>query len=283
MTQYSPAQLATLATRALLYEVSVNPKPGLVDPVSAGPHPDMTVFTFINSSLSLQPYLLSCAETGATWQADLPALFQALRPAGVQAEQAMFAATDGVNTHKGAIFSLGIVVAAVAYQSRHADAFATVQLVIQGMLKNLTASDFAHTAEKPKSQLTAGEKLYLAYGLTGVRGEAEAGYPSVFAVGLPALQKAQGTLNERLLDTLLAIVAQFTDTNLIHRAGSPAIVPVAQKQAQAILATGGTHTTAGQKLLVAMNDDFLKQHLSLGGSADMLILTIFMALVEGMI
>ncbi|KRN22519.1 triphosphoribosyl-dephospho-CoA synthase [Lacticaseibacillus camelliae] len=282
MSSYSSAQLANFATRALLYEVSVNPKPGLVDPVSAGPHPDMTVFTFIDSSLSLQPYLQFCATAGAGWTAELPALFQQLRPAGVQAEKAMYQATGGVNTHKGAIFSLGILVAATAYQQA-APGAASVQAVVQQMLAGLTEQDFAHTAGKPAAALTAGEKLYLAHGLTGVRGEAEAGYPSVFAHGLPTLKQAQGSLNERLLDSLLAIVAHFEDTNLIHRAGTTAVVADAQAQAQAILDAGGTHTDAGKKLLAQMNSDFLRRNLSLGGSADMLILTTFLALVNGVI
>jgi Triphosphoribosyl-dephospho-CoA synthetase len=93
------------ALRALLYEVSVNPKPGLVDPVSSGPHPDMDVFTFIDSSMSLRRYFSRCVEQGTTFQGDdLRALFLAIRPAGVEAEKAMFEATKGVNTHKGAIF-----------------------------------------------------------------------------------------------------------------------------------------------------------------------------------
>lgn len=97
----------------------------------------------------------------------------------------------------------------------------------------------------------------------------------------PKLLTASGTLNERLLDTLLAILTHFIDTNLIHRAGTLDVLPKAQAQAQAILDVGGAHTAAGKALLAQMNDDFLAQNLSLGGAADILILTIFMALVEG--
>ncbi|KRL88212.1 2-(5-triphosphoribosyl)-3-dephosphocoenzyme-a synthase [Lacticaseibacillus pantheris DSM 15945 = JCM 12539 = NBRC 106106] len=278
MSSFSVAQLANFATRALIYEVSVNPKPGLVDPVSSGPHPDMTVFTFIDSSLSLQPYLQLCAQLGDSWTAELPGLFKELRSAGVKAEQAMFSATGGINTHKGAIFSLGILTAATAYQQRHPELM--VPQVVKTMLAGLSDSDFSDVAAKPATALTAGERLYLDHGITGVRGEAEAGFPSVFKVGLPTLQRAQGTLNERLLDSLLSILSQFTDTNLIHRAGTLSILPVAQRQALAILRIGGTHTTTGKMLLRKMNTDFMQQNLSLGGSADMLILTIFMAFVE---
>lgn len=281
MPQLTPESLANIATRALLYEVSVNPKPGLVDPVSSGPHPDMSVFTFIDSSLSIQPYLLICAKTGESWTAALPELFQMLRPAGVKAEQAMFATTNGVNTHKGAIFSLGIMVAAVAYQQVHRHDYSVVRSVIQAMLDGLTKHDFVETRQKSEGEWTVGEHLYVDYGLTGVRGEAEAGYPVVFETGLPALHAASGTLNERLLDTLMAIAAGFADTNLIHRAQSPAILPWAQAQAQDVLDAGGCWTPAGQAALTQMNQAFLTKHLSLGGSADMLILTIFMALVKG--
>lgn len=274
-----PEFLARLATRALLYEVSVNPKPGLVDPVSSGPHPDMSVFTFIDSSLSLQSYLTVCAQAGSGWVGTLPELFSALRRAGITAEHEMFEATSGVNTHKGAVFSLGILVAAVAFAQTHAGVSA--QGVVKGMLEGLCEHDFAGIKDLPESELTAGERLYVEHGLTGVRGEAEAGYPSVFDVGLPAFKASSGTLNERLLDTLMAIVTKFTDTNLIHRAGTLAILPKAQAQAQAVLDAGGAHTLSGQALLAQMNADFLAQNLSLGGSADMLILTIFMALVEG--
>lgn len=274
-----PEELARLATRALIYEVSVNPKPGLVDPVSSGPHPDMSVFTFIDSSLSLQPYLTICAQAGDGWIGTLPELFASLRRAGITAEREMFAATNGVNTHKGAVFSLGILVAAVAFVQKHRDT--SVQGVVQGMLAGLCEHDFDGISDLPESELTAGERLYVEHGLTGVRGEAEAGYPSVFDVGLPKLLTASGTLNERLLDTLLAILTYFIDTNLIHRAGTLDVLPKAQAQAQAILDVGGAHTAAGKALLAQMNDDFLAQNLSLGGSADILILTIFMALVEG--
>ncbi|KRL53423.1 triphosphoribosyl-dephospho-CoA synthase [Lacticaseibacillus manihotivorans] len=274
-----PEELARLATRALLYEVSVNPKPGLVDPVTSGPHPDMSVFTFIDSSLSLQPYLTICAQAGDGWVGTLPELFASLRRAGITAEREMFAATNGVNTHKGAVFSLGILAAAVAFAEKHADV--SVQGVVQGMLAGLCEHDFAGVKDLPKSELTAGETLYVEHGLTGVRGEAESGYSSVFDVGLPAFKASSGTLNERLLDTLMAIVTKFTDTNLIHRAGTLAILPKAQAQAQAVLDAGGAQSEAGRVLLDQMNDDFSAQNLSLGGSADMLILTIFMALVEG--
>lgn len=270
------------ALRALLYEVSVNPKPGLVDPVSSGPHPDMDVFSFIDSAMSLRVYFNECVEQGASFQGnDLRELFLAIRPAGVEAEKAMFQATQGVNTHKGAIFSLGILVTADAYQSIHNEFL--VQQIVQLMLKDLTVNDFKGLADKAPEALTAGEKEYLTYGIKGIRGEAEAGFPTVMTIGLPALRKHQGTTNQRLLDTLMTIVGNGVDTNLVKRAQTNDIVHWAHEQSERYFALGGSRTVQGMAFLDELNEIFNARNLSLGGSADLLILTIFMGLREGII
>lgn len=270
------------AHRALLYEVSVTPKPGLVDPADVGPHPDMDVFTFIDSATALEDYWATCYQLGHTFVgAHLPDLFHEIRPAGVAAEKAMFRATQGINTHKGAVFSLGVIVAAVGAQTRHAayNTGATLNLV-KAMLAGLTAHDFAGIADKPADQLTAGERQYLKYGTTGIRGQAEAGFPVVATLSLPALRRSRGSRTTRLLDTLLTIVAHTADSNLIKRAGTLDIVPWAQQTAQEILDAGGSQAPTGRQLLVAMNTTFKAKNLSLGGSADLLILTIYLGLME---
>ncbi|GEO70331.1 triphosphoribosyl-dephospho-CoA synthase CitG [Levilactobacillus acidifarinae] len=270
------------ATRALLYEVSVTPKPGLVDPADVGPHPDMDVFTFIDSATALEDYWTTCFATGRAFtNTALPDLFHQIRPAGVAAEAAMFHATHGVNTHKGAVFSLGVIVAATGYQTRTAP-YDTSQVLttVQAMLHGLTTNDFAGLAQKPSAQLTAGERQYLKYGTTGIRGQAEAGFPVVATVSLPYLRQSQGTRTQRLLNTLLTIVAHTADSNLIKRAGTDTIVPWAQQTAQAILTAGGCQTPTGQAQLTEMNRIFKAKNLSLGGSADLLILTIYFGLME---
>ncbi len=282
MTATEKDALVGDALRALLYEVSVNPKPGLVDPVSSGPHPDMDVFTFIDSSMSLRRYFSRCVEQGTTFQGDdLRALFLAIRPAGVEAEKAMFEATKGVNTHKGAIFSLGILVTADAYHANHSDL--SLQKIIQLMLKNLTVNDFKGLADKAPETLTAGEKEYLTYGIKGIRGEAEAGFPTVMNVALPALRQHQGTKNQRLLDTLMTIMGNSVDTNLVKRAKTNDIVAWARLQSERYFALGGSRTVQGMAFLDELNEIFTARNLSLGGSADLLILTIFMGLREGVI
>ncbi|MDV0429358.1 triphosphoribosyl-dephospho-CoA synthase [Lactiplantibacillus sp. DA1] len=271
------AAIVKHALQALLYEVTVNPKPGLVDPLSPGPHPDMNAFMFIDSALSLEPYFKTCASVGATYTAaDLTGLFQQLREAGLQAEKTMFATTNGVNTHKGAVFSLGILVAATAYQKQHA--MQPLTTIVQTMLVGLTANDFSDLASKDPAILTAGEREYLTYGIKGIRGEAEAGYPTVMSVALPALRRSQGTINQRLLDTLMAIVQATVDTNLVKRAKNKHVVDWVHAQAQQYFKLGGSQTEAGMLFLRELNQIFVTHNYSLGGSADLLILTIFMGL-----
>ncbi len=282
INEQTQTPLVRNAIRALLYEVTVTPKPGLVDPASQGPHPDMTAFTFINSALSLQPYFSQCEQVGCQFEtADLTQLFHQLRPLGVVAEREMFTATAGVNTHKGAVFSLGILVAASAYQVAHPTK--DLRKIVQEMLMGLTTRDFDGLATKDPTMLTTGERMYLQYGIKGIRGEAEAGYPTVFRWALPALRQSTGTLNQRLLDTLLTIVANSIDTNLVKRAGNSEVVDWAHTEAQTYLALGGSQTAAGWQKLVELNQVFDQRHLSLGGSADLLILTIFLGLQEGTI
>lgn len=269
--------LVSDALRALLYEVSVTPKPGLVDPVTHGAHPDMDVFTFIDSAVSLRTYFARCATHGDNFQGrDLTSLFSAIRPVGVVAEETMFQATKGINTHKGAIFSLGILVAAFAYQAKHTEL--TVVEVVQQMLSGLTAQDYAHLEDKTADQLTAGERAYLTYHVTGIRGEAEAGFPTVMMVGLPALKASQGTTNQRLLDVMMQLLAHSVDTNLIKRAKSVEVVDWARQQVKTYFDLGGSHTDEGMQFLRDLDQTFSERHYSLGGTADLLILTIFVGL-----
>jgi len=282
MDETQKTTLVSDALRALLYEVSVNPKPGLVDPVSSGPHPDMDVFTFIDSAVSLRQYFDRCATHGANFQGDnLHDLFLGIRPDGVVAEHTMFGATEGVNTHKGAIFSLGILVTADAYRVDHNEY--SLQDIVKAMLKDLTVNDFKDLDDKSPESLTAGEKQYLKYGIKGIRGEAEAGFPTVMNVALPALRKHQGTKNQRLLDTLMTIVGSTVDTKLVKRAHTDSVVDWAHQQSQHYFALGGSRTVQGMAFLNELNAVFTERNLSLGGSADLLILTIFIGLREEII
>lgn len=271
----SVEEIAQNALKALLYEVVTNPKPGLVDPVDVSSHPDMNVYMFIDSSLSLEKYFVQAAEIGFNFTGqDLRQMFELLRQTGIKAEKAMLAATNNVNTHKGAVFSLGLFVCACAYCQKHGgNEFEVIQMMTRGLVKH----DLGEKSE------TAGERQFLQYGKGGVRAEAEAGYPLVRSVALPFLAQTSGDLNTRLLDTLMEIVSEIEDSNLIKRAGNVEVIDWSHKQAQKYLALGGYGSQAGKQFMLELNRIFKEKNYSLGGSADLLIITIFMALQRGIL
>ena len=269
------------ALKGLLYEVSLNPKPGLVDPVSMGSHTDMNMFMFIDSSLSLKSYLDKAFKLGRNFEgSDLKLLFNALRAEGVLAEQTMFNATNNVNTHKGAIFSLGIWVTAIAYSTKDGSATMTeVRRVIQRMVEGLIEKDLASN----RVATTAGEQQFQTYQLTGIRGEAVNGFPGVAEIAVPFLQATFGTMTQRLLDTLMKIAATLEDSTLIKRAKTPDVLAEIKEWTSIYFKLGGSHTEEGMKYLYDLDRVFIERNLSIGGSADTLILTIFIGQLTGLL
>ena len=183
----------------------------------------------------------------------------------------MLDATHGINTHKGAIFSIGITCAALGRLDRSLwKDSARVLAEVSAMTKGLTTQDFAGvTAE---TAVTAGQKLYVQYGITGVRGQVEAGLPAVLEHGLPALEQglAQGyDINRAGCGALLAILAHSTDTNIIARSSRERQLALVD-ELYALLAQTPYPDEA---LLAALDDRFIAEHLSPGGSADLLALT----------
>jgi len=270
--------IAQAAQKSLLYEVCTTPKPGLVDCRNNGSHEDMDIFTFMDSAAALVPYFTQCAKIGSKKRnADPQAVFQMLRFPGKLAEQAMLAATGGVNTHKGAIFSLGILCAATGYLLKDQRNPENILQLSKEMTQDFAKKDFAGiTAENAK---TTGEKLYAQYGITGVRGQAEAGFPAVLDVGLPVLEEGlkQGIcLNDAGCAALLALLSATTDTNLIHRSN----LQTQQNTALCIRNLLEQTPYPTVEILKALDDDFIKKNLSPGGSADLLALTFFLHFIK---
>lgn len=264
---------ARLAVQALLFEVAVTPKPGLVDRENSGSHRDMDMFTFLSSGAGLFPYFAQCVKIGR--QGGTPEeTFRALRAPGLLAEGQMLASTGGVNTHKGAIFSMGILCGALGRLERQAWGDSDrVLSQCAAMTRGLTARDFAGLT--PETARTAGQKLYLRYGVTGVRGQAEAGFPAVGKIGLPKLEAAlsQGkSINEAGRAALLAMLADTVDTNMIHRGGYEQ-AKAASEQAKRLLER---EPFPGAKALEEMNRDFVEKNLSPGGTADLLAMTLML-------
>ena len=263
---------ARLACQALLYEAAVTPKPGLVDRANNGSHRDMDFFTFQASAAALWPYFARCVRIGSDTRALPPEeTFARLRTSGKLAEGEMLRATGGVNTHKGAIFSMGLVCGALGRLDRPLWRRPEVVLgACAAMTRGLTARDFAGlTAE---TAVTAGQRQYLQYGVTGVRGQAEAGFPAVLTAGLPRLEEALSrghSLNDAGCAALLALMAAADDTNLIHRGG----LILQRRIADALTDRLREEPFPEPALLREMDEAFIRRNLSPGGTADLLALT----------
>jgi triphosphoribosyl-dephospho-CoA synthase len=221
--------IAALAHGALLSEVHTWPKPGLVSHIDCGSHCDMDYGTFAASADSLLPYFHGIAMAGAQG-ADM----QGLRVLGLQAECAMLKATRGVNTHRGAIFGLGLLCAAAGYR-RSAGA--------SDALGEIVARRWGHgILGIPRPTDSHGTSTLLRYGAGGARAEAAAGFPNLYRIALPALRQARMTLPDdteaQRVQVLFALLAEVQDTNLLHR-GGPSGSLWAQTAARAFLDSGG--------------------------------------------
>lgn len=275
----SPQEIGRLATQSILYEVAVTPKPGLVDRRNAGAHKDMDCFTFLSSAAALAPYFLQFAQMGATYAKHEPkALFRAIRNIGIEAEHRMFAATAGVNTHKGAIFSIGLACAAAG--SLSASDVVLKPENIAGYVRNMTEGICAKEYQglEAKQNPTKGEQIYLRYGLTGVRGEVEQGFPSVLKYSYPVLEHCLSQSiagNESMLQAYLYLVGNVDDTNVLGR-HDMTMSKYVKRETQKILQAGGALKKENIALLQAMDDDFITKNVSPGGCADLLALTVFL-------
>ena len=270
--------IARLACQSLLYEVLTTPKPGLVDRLHNGSHRDMDVFTFAASTSALYPYFHECAVIGMGLSENDPsAVFAALRLPGRMAEGKMLEATGGVNTHRGAIFSLGILCASAGWLSReewHPDRLLEA---CGNMVQGLTAHDFDGMTKD--SARTFGQMLFLEHGISGVRGEAEAGYPLVRLYGLPKLREtlaAGKSINDAGCAALIALIAHNTDTNVIHRGGLEWQQKL-QAQAATLLARNLFPTFSD---LETLDKALTAENISPGGSADLLAMCYLLTFLE---
>lgn len=257
------------ANLAIWQELVTTPKPGLVDRNNSGSHKDMNEETFHQSRNAIWSYIDACIIAGLE-PGDPRELFRQLRILGMKAEEKMLEATGGVNTHKGAIFSMGIAAAAAArcFPDTSPE---TVLGYCAEMTQGLVAQDFGSVAD-PK---TVGEKLYIEHGITGIRGQAEQGFPAVLNVGYPVLKEGlrRGlSLNNAGCATLLHLLAVTDDTNLIHRSDLATLREI-QSRLQKLLADDPYPSL---KVIEELDREFIERNLSPGGSADLLALTYFL-------
>jgi triphosphoribosyl-dephospho-CoA synthase len=262
-------RIAAIAERSLLSEVSTFPKPGLVSDIDNGSHTDMDAAMFRRSAAAIRPFYRELAVAGMG-----NAEMATLRRIGLRAERAMLDATGGVNTHRGAIFGVGLLCAAAGLRvSGHGQ--------VNVPLGRLVAARWGRDIlGGPRLTDSHGEMASRRYGAGGARQEAAQGFPSVYEVGLPAFQAAlqatRGDTAAARVQTCFALIAVLEDTNLLHR-GGPDGLCFAQQCAQRFLDAGGVRQSHWQVRAEAVHRAFIEQHLSPGGAADVLAMSLFAA------
>ena len=263
------------AETALLLEVLTTPKPGLVDRRNNGAHKDMDVGLFAASAKAVAEYFGRCYACGKARAAEPSSgLLAHLRPLGIEAEKEMFEATGGVNTHKGMIFSLGILCGALGrcgYDQDHRPALRTI-LQTSGEIAMPAMADFVQPAE----QTTQGRSQFSRYGLAGIRGEAASGFRSLTEVGLPAFYGALAagkSYNDAGVAALMTLIARVNDSNMIARGGFR-LAGEMKAMAEEMLERGWT-----MENVEALDDLFIQLNVSPGGCADLLALIYFLDLL----
>lgn len=248
-----PYLVADLAERALRLELDTTPKPGLVDRKDNGAHKDMDYALMSKSISALRPYLTRLAVESAK---DIdPAKIKEI---GIEAEKAMLKATGGVNTHKGALFCIGLSVAAA---SNLASATGSVEAYSFKELVSRAASEI------PSARGTHGAEAKRSFKAVGALENARAAYPELFTDWLPYYRSLEGD-PFRCHKTLLHIMTTLDDTNILHRRGAEGLAH-AEAEAARLL------EDFSESGLSSLNKDFIRENISPGGSADMLSLTIF--------
>ena len=260
--------VAELAVRSLVEEAELTPKPALVDRRGSGAHDDMDLEMLRLSAYALHPTFGALTDR-AHYCAPSRRLREDLAAIGRRGEGAMFAVTGGVNTHRGAIWTLGLLAAAAAMAPPGA---------VPADIAALAGQVAVFPDRYAPIEASHGYLVARRYGVAGARGEARCGFPHVVGVALPVLRTArEAECPERLarLDALVALIASVDDTCLLHRGGRAALRD-AQTRARAVPAAGGSGTAAGRHALQSLETALLRHNASPGGSADLLAAALFL-------
>lgn len=279
--------IRNLCMKSMTYEVLAAPKPGLVDRFNNGAHKDMDLFTFVDSTISLSSYYYDITKIGFEFnKGDYKLLMEEIRPIGIEAEKTMFAATNGINTHKGLIFLMGIIAAAAGSlhgrvannQIKPKDISKVVMEVARGITEELKI-------DSNNKKLTYGERIFKEYNILGIRGEVEKGLPTVMNISYPIFKKLMDSrrysINMAMIHTLIHLLTVVDDINILGRHDMDMLIYV-RKRSKEALKLGGYLTPKGRKYVKYMDRDFINRNISPGGSADLLAVTMLLYFIEGM-
>jgi triphosphoribosyl-dephospho-CoA synthase len=289
------ALLATLARQALIAEAELTPKPGLVDRRGSGSHTDLSLALMKRSAFTIEPFIRRMALQSMN-ERPSALLRTTLAATGRAAESAMLRVTNGANTHKGAIWTLGLLAAGA---TTHRDELPLVRshntrsrkinpVAIARTAAAIASFDDSYESapnakrQTPNALLSHGQIVAEKFGVEGARGEAIKGFPHIIEVGLPVLRARRGAgAPESIarLDALLNIMAHLDDTCLLYRGGTLAL-QAAKQGAATVIAAGGASSESGRKYLYALDTRLLELGVSPGGSADLLAGTLFLDAIE---
>ena len=266
-------RLAGLGRQALIAEAELTPKPGLVDRRGAGVHADLSLSIMKRSAFAIEPYFCEMALISLESRPS-QRMRERLAVIGRDAERAMLKATSGSNSHKGAIWILGLLISAAAMQDEDKLSAARVAAI---------AKHIASFEDRGTARLVShGDLVAKRFGVAGARGEALCGFPHVVSIGIPMLRskRASGASESvARLDTLLSIMSRLDDTCLLYRGGEKGLV-TAKAGAAAVERAGGSGTASGQQKLFHLGRDLLELGVSPGGSGDLLAATLFLDAVD---
>lgn len=273
-----PYIIAHLATQALQAELDTTPKPGLVDKDNSGAHRDMDHALMSRSIHALHPYFVRLALLG--FAADMPCHDDIVKT-GIEAERAMFEATNGVNTYKGALFSMGLAVVAAAGKAWQGSSIS--QQALSAAISQLAFAfpDTKGTHGSKAKQAAASETPTFK----GALDNAREGYPELFNDWLPFYANLRKNGEPHALHlTLLRIMCDLDDTNIVYRTSLAMMKQVKEESRDVLRQWSETQADGGTKLdaiLSNMNHNFVQRNISPGGSADMLSLVVFVSGVLG--
>jgi triphosphoribosyl-dephospho-CoA synthase len=264
--------LAAIAMRCLCLELETWPKPGLVSHVDSGSHTDMDAPMLRASAATLRPHFAALAAAGAKGAA-----MPQLRQLGLAAERDMLGRTGGVNTHRGAIFALGLLCAAAGFLGRLGYTPAG------GSLGECVSSRWGEAIMGTAESSSHGAKVRAQHGAGGARSEAANGFDTVYRIGLPALRSARRYHPEDdeppRVQCFFAFLATVEDTNLLYRGGAEGL-EFAQQAALRFLEDGGVARPKWRDAASAIHAEFVQRGLSPGGCADLLAASLFIDLLE---
>ncbi|GLW11307.1 putative 2-(5''-triphosphoribosyl)-3'-dephosphocoenzyme-A synthase [Microtetraspora sp. NBRC 13810] len=262
----SAAVLADGAVRALRGEALLSPKPGLVDRRGGGAHDDMDLPLLLASAEALRATFRSVADAAERMAVGI-GLREELGRLGRMGDRTMLRITRGVNTHRGALWALGLLVAAAGRAGGEREAARGAALLAALPDRRIPPGTVSH-----------GERARRRYGVRGARSEAEAAFPHVIEVALPRLRRARAAgLAEEVarLDALLEVMSLLDDTCVLHRGGLEGL-RVVRHGAERVLAEGGAGTVSGRAALMELDERLRSRRLSPGGSGDLLAAALFL-------